>query len=70
MDAGNATAALCKAIVEATSDAVIFADREGSIRLWNRGAELLFGYTAAEAIGQSIRMIIQCVLSHRLPWRR
>ena len=41
-----------------TCDAVIFADREGSIRLWNRGAELLFGYAAAEAIGQSLDLII------------
>jgi PAS domain S-box-containing protein len=58
MAADKATAMLCRAIVEATSDAVIFADREGSIRLWNRGAELLFGYTAAEAIGQSLDLII------------
>jgi PAS domain S-box-containing protein len=58
MDAESATAELCKAIVEATSDAVIFADREGAIGLWNRGAELLFGYTAAEAIGRSLDLII------------
>jgi PAS domain S-box-containing protein len=58
MDVDNRTVTLCKAIVEATSDAVIFADRGGSIRLWNRGAELLFGYTAAEATGQRLDLII------------
>jgi PAS domain S-box-containing protein len=58
MDVDNSTVTLCKAIVEATSDAVIFADRGGSIRLWNRGAELLFGYTAAEATGQRLDLII------------
>lgn len=58
MDSSNATADLCRAIVEATSDAVIFADREGLIRLWNRGAELIFGHSAEEVLGQSLDMII------------
>jgi PAS domain S-box-containing protein len=58
MDAANATTALYRAIGEATSDAIIFADREGVIRLWNRGAELLFGFPAAEAIGQRLDIII------------
>lgn len=58
MDSGNATADLCRSIVEASSEAVIFADREGRIRLWNRGAELIFGYPAAEAAGQSLDLII------------
>ncbi|HEX7329317.1 MAG TPA: PAS domain S-box protein [Casimicrobiaceae bacterium] len=51
-------AEVCTAIVAATADAVIFADREGRIRLWNRGAELLFGYTAAEVLGASLDVII------------
>ena len=58
MDTTSATAELCRHIVEATSDAVIFADREGVIRLWNRGAELLFGYAATEAMGNSLDIII------------
>jgi len=49
---------LCAKIVEAASEAVIFADREGRIRLWNRGAELLFGYAAAEAEGQRLDIIV------------
>lgn len=51
-------AEICTAIVAATADAVIFADREGRIRLWNRGAELLFGYTATEVLGASLDVII------------
>jgi PAS domain S-box-containing protein len=49
---------LAEEIVNATPDAVIFADREGKIRLWNAGAEAMFGYTAEEAIGQSLDLII------------
>lgn len=49
---------LCRRIVEGAHDAVIFADHEGKIRLWNTGAEETFGYTAAEAIGQSLDIII------------
>ncbi|HEX9079461.1 MAG TPA: PAS domain S-box protein [Desulfuromonadaceae bacterium] len=39
-------------------DAFVFADREGTIRLWNRGAERLFGYAAGEACGESLDLII------------
>lgn len=49
---------LCTQILEGTPDAVIFADLEGVIRLWNAGAETLFGYPAAEATGQSLEIII------------
>jgi PAS domain S-box-containing protein len=45
-------------IVEAAADAVLFTDREGVIRLWNAGAERIFGWSAAEAIGQSMDLII------------
>lgn len=51
-------AALCRGIVEAASEAIILADRDGRIRLWNRGAERLFGYAPAEVIGQSLDVII------------
>jgi PAS domain S-box-containing protein len=49
---------LYRAIVEATSDAVIYAGRDGAICSWNRGAELLFGYPASEVVGQSLDVII------------
>ena len=51
-------AELCQAIVEQASEAIIFAGLDGVIRLWNRGAEIVFGYTAAEALGQSLDLII------------
>jgi PAS domain S-box-containing protein len=54
----EALARLCQSIVIASSDGVIFADREGRIRLWNRGAELIFGYDTTEALGQSLDLII------------
>ncbi len=51
-------ATLCRAIVEQAQDAVIFADRDGIIQLWNRGAEIIFGFAAAEALGQNLNLII------------
>jgi PAS domain S-box-containing protein len=45
-------------IDESTLDAVVYADRSGTIRLWNRAAETMFGHTAEEAVGQSLDLII------------
>ena len=45
-------------IVEQAPDAILFADREGLIRMWNAGAVALFGYSQAEALGQSLDLII------------
>jgi len=58
MPTGQTQEQLCKQIVENSSDAIMFADREGIIRLWNRGAERMLGYTAEEALGQSLDLII------------
>jgi PAS domain S-box-containing protein len=49
---------LCYSIVQQAPDAILFSDREGVIRLWNRGCELVFGFTEAEALGQSLDIII------------
>jgi PAS domain S-box-containing protein len=49
---------LCQKIIEGSQEAIIFADREGIIRLWNGGAEAMFGHRADEAIGQSLDVII------------
>lgn len=46
------------AIVESSDDAIVGKTLESIIISWNRGAERIFGYTAAEAVGQSITMII------------
>ena len=46
------------AIVEFSDDAIISKTPEGVITSWNKGAERLFGYTAAEAVGLPITLII------------
>jgi PAS domain S-box-containing protein len=45
------------AVVEASDDAIIGKTLEGTITAWNRGAEKVFGYSAAEAVGQSMLML-------------
>lgn len=45
-------------IVADTLDAVVYADRAGTIRLWNGGAERIFGHSPGEAVGRSLDMII------------
>ena len=45
-------------IVAQAPDAILYADAEGLIRLWNRGAERIFGVSAADALGRSLDLII------------
>ena len=45
-------------LVSAVGDAVVVSDANGAITLWNRAAERLFGYTEAEALGQSLDLMI------------
>src|SRR6185436_19998654 len=46
------------AVVESSDDAIVSTTLDGVIRSWNAGAERIFGYTAAEAVGQPITLII------------
>jgi PAS domain S-box-containing protein len=47
------------------SDAVVVADADGNIAFWNLAAETLFGWSAAEAIGKSLELIIPVRLRQR-----
>jgi PAS domain S-box-containing protein len=46
------------AIIESSDDAILSKDLNGIIMTWNRGAQLLFGYTAEEAVGKSVTILI------------
>ena len=47
-----------KQLVEVLGDALVVADASGVISLWNAAAERLFGFTKAEALGNSLDLII------------
>jgi len=49
---------LARSILGTSSDAIVATDREGMIRFWNPGAERIFQHTAAEAVGQTLDIII------------
>ncbi|TLG72651.1 chemotaxis protein CheB [Methylocystis sp. B8] len=46
------------AIVKFSADAIISKDMNGAITSWNEGAERLFGFTAQEAVGQSVELVV------------
>lgn len=56
---------LYRQIVEKAADAIIFADKEGIIRLWNSGAEAIFGYSREEALGETLDLIVPEKLRER-----
>ena len=50
--------AFAEALVREAGDAVIYADADGIIRFWNKGAERMFGFAAAEAVGRTLDLIV------------
>jgi len=56
---------IAKALLASGSDAIIATDRDGVIQHWNKGAERIFGHTAAQAVGQSLDLIIPEQLRER-----
>jgi PAS domain S-box-containing protein len=49
---------ICLTLTREAPDAIVYADAEGVIRFWNRGAERIFGFAEPEAIGSSLDIII------------
>ncbi|MBH5391278.1 PAS domain S-box protein [Bradyrhizobium diversitatis] len=45
-------------IIEDVADALIYSDRSGTIMRWNRASAALFGFSAADALGQNLDLII------------
>ena len=57
-EAANRTNARLASIVESSDDAIISKTLDGTITSWNLGAERIFGYSASEAIGKSMRILM------------
>lgn len=47
-----------RTLVREAPDAIVYADAEGLIAFWNKGAERLFGFSQAEAVGKTLDLII------------
>lgn len=58
MSAPQTDSPLAERVLACMMEAVIHADRQGLIELWNPAAETMFGFSNAEAIGQSLDIII------------
>ncbi|MBC7514200.1 MAG: PAS domain-containing protein [Herminiimonas sp.] len=57
-NAATNEAASAANIIAAMQEAVVYADLQGTIVVWNHGAELVFGFSSAEAVGQSVDIIV------------
>ena len=60
-------AAMYRAVVESSHDAIISKDLDGTILTWNAGAERLFGYAADEAIGEPVTILVPPGLDDETP---
>ena len=59
------TLMLATTLLASMPDAVVYSDAEGKICYWNKGAESIFGFTAAEAVGQTLDIIVPANLRQR-----
>jgi PAS domain S-box-containing protein len=57
-DAGVTDAWLARAVVTNAAEAITVTDPDGIVRLWNDGATRMFGFSAADIVGQSLDLII------------
>ena len=58
MQTMNIPSGIGEALLASASDAIVATDREGCVIFWNPGAERMFGFTASEAAGKSLDLII------------
>jgi PAS domain S-box-containing protein len=63
--AGITDAWLARAVVTESAEAIVVTDPDGIIRLWNNGAARVFGYSAADTVGQTLDVIIPEKLRER-----
>jgi two-component system NtrC family sensor kinase len=47
-----------QSILSSSADAIVFVDNDNRVQVWNRGAELLFGYSAEEMVGHTFRRLV------------
>ncbi|HEU4729929.1 MAG TPA: chemotaxis protein CheB, partial [Kofleriaceae bacterium] len=66
LDRARSHLAELSAIVESSEDAIVGITLSGTITTWNRGAEQRYGYTAEQAIGHNVRMLMQDGHEHEL----
>jgi len=59
------TGLIYQQIIENSQDAILFADRDGIVNLWNSGAEAIFGYKAEEIQGKNLDLVIPEKLRQR-----
>ena len=55
---GDINTSTYREIIENSQDAIILANSDGVIQLWNLGAIKMFGYSSEEAVGQTLDIII------------
>ncbi len=58
MSAANAPSLELQALLDAATDAIVIIDHRGTIQMFNRSAERLFGYTADESLGHNVKMLM------------
>lgn len=54
-----------RTLARETPDAIVYADAQGVVAFWNKGAERLFGFSEAEALGKTLDIIIPEALRKR-----
>jgi two-component system NtrC family sensor kinase len=59
-----------QSILNSSADAIVFVDNDNHVQVWNRGAELLFGYTADEMVGHTFRRLVPPEIDAEVELRR